>query len=123
MNDELSSKLAEILGAMQTAVGAAKDFTLAQLPDIAQSYVIYGRVWYLFLAAIGVAIFIAIWVFAVRANNRADDFNKGLLIVVGGIVSVIPATLFIVSVKNAMLVWFAPKVWLMIKLGELIGGR
>lgn len=44
MKEELQSKLVEILGSIQTAAGKAGDFAMTQLPDIAQSYVVYGRI-------------------------------------------------------------------------------
>ena len=43
MKEELNGKLVEILTSIQTAAGKASDFALEQLPDIAQSYVMYGR--------------------------------------------------------------------------------
>jgi hypothetical protein len=44
MKEELQGKLVEILTQIQSTVGQAKDFTLQQLPDIAQSYIYYGVV-------------------------------------------------------------------------------
>ena len=60
MKEELNSKLVEILTSIQTAAGKASDFALEQLPDIAQSYVLYGRAISLmtlvFLIALGLSL-------------------------------------------------------------------
>ena len=45
MKDELQLKLTEILTAIQVGVSKTADFTLEQLPDIAQQYLLYGKVW------------------------------------------------------------------------------
>ena len=44
MNSELQTQLASILAAIQRATSASADFALTHLPDIAQQYVMYGRV-------------------------------------------------------------------------------
>ncbi len=44
MKQELQDQLVGILSSISNTVGQAKDFALAQLPDIAQSYVLYGRI-------------------------------------------------------------------------------
>jgi hypothetical protein len=131
MNDELSGKLTEILGAMQTAVGQAKDFTLAQLPDVVQSYVIYGRVWSLVCIALaigfmGVALAVSRWAYK---NPWKGDFGEergfsNALIIILGVVGTGGGLFFaIASIKNSLLVWFAPKVWLLMRLGELVSDK
>ena len=39
MNDELQSQLAQILNQITTSISEAKDFSVSQLPDIAQQYI------------------------------------------------------------------------------------
>ncbi len=69
MDKELQSKLVEILGSIQTAAGKAGDFALSQLPDIAQSYVTYGRAYTLAIAIVGFAVFCGgFW--AIRCVNK-----------------------------------------------------
>lgn len=131
MNDELSGKLTEILGAMQTAVGQAKDFTLSQLPDVVQSYVIYGRVWsivsiVLLIGFIVACVMIGRWLYK---NPWRGDFGEArgisnmALMIVSGVMIFISSMILIGALKGAALVWFAPKVWLMMELGKLIAGR
>lgn len=56
MKEELNTKLVEILTSIQTAAGKASDFALDQLPDIAQSYVLYGRA----VSVVAVGLFAAV---------------------------------------------------------------
>lgn len=42
MNDQLQAQLSQILAQIMVSVGEVKDFSVAQLPDIAQQYITYG---------------------------------------------------------------------------------
>lgn len=44
MNEELQKQLAQVISSIVTSVGEVKDFSVAQLPDIAQQYINYGIV-------------------------------------------------------------------------------
>lgn len=125
MKDELQNKLVEVLDGVQRAAGAAGDFAIEQLPDIAQSYVAYGRAVSVFevVACIG-AILATIFVLrATDKNVKAGEWDAVVWIPAGfvfiPVVLVSVAGLF-TSVSNAMLVWFAPKVWLLKQLAALV---
>lgn len=45
MNGQLQAKMVEILTTIQRGTETAGTFAMEQLPDIAQQYVLYGRVW------------------------------------------------------------------------------
>jgi hypothetical protein len=121
MKEELQGKLVEILTSIQAAAGKASDFAMEQLPDVAQSYVAYGRVSTVLgvlLGAAGVAY--AVWAF--RRMSRDDTHYSmeplyGISGAVGGIGGVVIALL---SAESALLVWFAPKVWLLKEIATLI---
>lgn len=130
MKDELQLKLVEILTSIQTTAGKAGDFAMGQLPDIAQSYVAYGRAMSAFELAAGLVLLaLAIWAFiGVRAHleKSGDDFLDanpavvmpgGFFILVAGLVGVIQLK---AGLNAAALVWFAPKVWLLKELASLI---
>ena len=129
MKEELQSKLVEILSAMQTTAGQAKDFALEQLPDIAQSYVLYGRVASLVGMFVGLAILaLCAWAgwFIWQQNKKAKSYADepiGLNVFGGGvlcIVAVCGVIQFLMGLSSAMLVWFAPKVWLLKEIAGLI---
>lgn len=128
MKEELQDKMVEILSSIQTATGQAKDFALEQLPEIAQSYVAFGRAWALIdllMALIGFVfcLWAANWL---RKNPWEGDFgetrgpsNSALMIVSGGgaVILFLGVTF---SAKAALLVWFAPKVWLLKELAQMV---
>lgn len=128
MNEQLQSKLAEILTAIQNAAKPAGDFALEQLPDIAQQYLLYGRV----SSLIALALFLGM---AVGAAYAAQAFMRraieaprlsgvelayGIGCVTAAAASVLTAIIFVSSISGALLVWFAPKVWLLKELASLL---
>lgn len=131
MKNELNEKLVEILTSIQSATGKAADFALTQLPDIAQSYVLYGRVSTvvstLLMVFIG-SVLLCICAYAYKNpwNNstyswdkgkKRDDGNKILIVFSGGL----GAGITIIALANFnWLVWLAPKVWLIKELASLI---
>ena len=131
MNEQLQSKLVEILSGIQSATKAAGDFALSQLPEIAQSYVMFGRVRTVAISAalllFGAALLgLARWAYAHPWNTSNYDFEKSqkrsesnyLVMVFAGI----PGSIFVMlSVLTFdLLVWFAPKVWLLKELASLV---
>lgn len=142
MKEELQSKLVEILTSIQTATGKASDFALEQLPDIAQSYVTYGRVYLLVMVVFGVVVLglgAYLCVLGIRAFKRGeaeyrkdhptnqyrilyrDRYEMGWFQFIGcSLASIIGAAVFLTAFGPAMLVWFAPKVWLLKEIAGLL---
>lgn len=129
MKEELQSKLIEILGSIQTAAGKAGDFALVQLPEIAQSYVIYGRA--MSLVKIGFAVAALLVAFFIFRGIRKHCVGKDELmdcdpavVVFGGFgMFALSAAGFLMlyqGIASAALVWFAPKVWLLKEIAGLI---
>jgi len=131
VKEELNNKLVEILSSIQSAAGKASDFALDQLPDIAQSYVMYGRavsVAYLFVLLLvgGLLMKYAHWAYKNPWNNsdyswdkykKRSDSNHVAMFVpcfIGG-------CFFVAAILSFdYLVWFAPKAWLLKELATLI---
>lgn len=123
MKEELQNKAVEILTSIQTTVSEAKDFTLTQLPDIANQYITYGivsNVTYsvISLTLIAVCCWLACW--CLREMRIRDSE-----LLVGGMMGIITAGLFflynfIVGLEETIMVIFAPKVWLVLELSKLI---
>lgn len=117
MDDELKSKAIEIITQLQGLIveGAA------QLPAIATSYILYGRV----LSTLGFIVFLIITVLCVgkiykisrlaKENDNWEDYQ-----VVETIISCfLGSVAFILTVgftQNVVLVWAAPEVWLLKEL-------
>lgn len=131
MKEELNTKLVEILTSIQTAAGKASDFALEQLPDIAQSYVLYGRaislVMLVSLIALGLSLLkLSHWAYKNPWNTspyscdkdaKRSDSNLFVMVVPAVIGSVF---LFVAVSSFDYLVWFAPKVWLLKELASLV---
>ena len=118
MQEELQSKLVEILSSIQAATGKATDFAMEQLPDIAQSYVMYGRVSSLFWVVAASACVYAAVKGRAKAAKAFDDLEAWPMLVWVG--AAIAAVVALVNAQEAFLVWFAPKVWLLKELAQLV---
>jgi hypothetical protein len=126
MNDELQNKLAEVLGGIAEGVSQAKDFAVEQLPDVAQQYIMFGRMWetaafVMLVAATGLFT----WMFF-RGWNAPDeagyrDMERAqMLILFGSIPGVVFAIFSIAQLKDVLLVWFAPKLYLLQGIAGLV---
>jgi hypothetical protein len=121
MKEELQGKLVEILTSVQGAVGRASDFAMAELPDIAQSYIAYGRT----MSVIGACVilfFITLSIWGGYRINKAvgDGYWEGVGWAVGGggIFLCLFATLL--TLPSYVLVWAAPKVWLLKEIAGML---
>lgn len=126
MKEELQNKLVEILASMQSTVGQAKDFTLSQLPDIAQSYLLFGRVTESLQIAASLALLcVAAWagykcfVWGKEGSEDADGW-EAFVIVIGGFSGGIGGISFMLNISEFLLVWLAPKVWLIQEIAKLV---
>lgn len=132
MKEELQGKLVEILTSIQTAAGKASDFAMEQLPDVAQSYVVYGRFTNTveFAAAVlvlslgmGLALFAATrtsWV-ETEGYSKGDWQGPRIASLMAGLgVSIIGIAGVCSSFGEFAMVWFAPKVWLLKEIAGLV---
>jgi hypothetical protein len=121
MNEQLQAQLAQVLSAIMTSVGEVKDFSVAQLPDIAQQYITYG-IWVssFWVVVSGLATIIS-WVCVYRIFRKYglyDDRNAIVLpFIFIGIFSII---LVLDNLHNLILITTAPKVWFILEIKNLI---
>ena len=128
MKDELQLKMVEILTAIQSAVGKSADFAMEQLPDIAQQYVLYGRVWSTIAVLVSLAFLVtAVWA-ALRFGylSKKTDYDgdwtegRGFAAALGTVAAALAAYIFLYELRGAALVWLAPKVWLLKEVAGLL---
>ena len=128
MKDELQTKLAEILTAIQTGADKSTNFALEQLPDVVQQYLLYGRVW----SAISVLACLAattliVWV-TLRfgyLSKQTDKYGgwpelRVAATIIGSGSSLGSAGVLLWEIKYAALIWLAPKVWLLKEVAGLL---
>lgn len=121
MNAELQAQITQILSAIMTSVGEVKDFSVSQLPDIAQQYINYGivmsSVW-VALNAITLIVCLAIMHKIYKRWNGEDETIMFVIPFIAGFVGSIYA--FCSNLHDLILVLTAPKVWFILQLKDLI---
>ena len=123
MKSELEPKLVEVIGQLQGAVMKASDFAIQQLPDVVQSYILYGRMNNLFILMFEIAILYGCWrlyKLPVKESYYGGGEEAFLKTVFSGTVGGTTLILMLFSIQEAILVWAAPKIWLIKELGKLI---
>lgn len=123
MNDQLQAQVTQILSQIMVSVGEVKDFSMQQLPEIAQQYVQYGIVSSIFFSVICLVILIGSSV-ALRisikkqACSGIDDWFA--LSVVSGLAISLSFPFLCTNIHNLILALTAPKVWFILQLKEMI---
>ena len=123
MKEELQGKLVEILTSIQTAAGKASDFALAELPDIAQSYIVYGRAATTLAVVASTLVLLLVGVVAWRLNAKATSrkYYDPFPYIMGAMVAAVgPVVGFATNIGPCLMVWFAPKVWLLKEIAGLL---
>ena len=116
MNEQLQGKLVDILGSIQSATTAAGDFAMEQLPGIAMQYVAYGRIVHTTGLAAGIALACAVFVVLWAKRDCLFDNLRPAPLFVFFVATLLTA----VNAGPAVLVWFAPKVWLLKELSSML---
>lgn len=104
-----------------TSVGEVKDFSVAQLPDIAQQYITYGivinSVWVVAnLITMVVSLTITYKMFR-RWNGNGEWIVYSFIPIAFALVS---AATFVGNLHSLILVLTAPKVWFILEIKNLI---
>lgn len=128
MNDRLQQQLAEVLSAIHRATSTGADFALAQLPDIAQQYIAYGRIEATLMSIISLTA-TALCAYATLRHgylsDKVDELGipsdgRVLSIVFGSVLFALLFMWLIFSLSHLLLVWLAPKVWLLKAIAALL---
>lgn len=115
------SRVDTIFNSIGAAVGKTSAFVAEQVPDIALQYVAYGRVYLTCIIVITTLIMlfnIGVWIYAAVDKSNVDHFPILLAtgtVSVGGVVPI-----FVANFKNFVMVWFAPKIWVMTEIVHLV---
>ena len=122
MKNELEPKLVEVIGQLQGAVMKASDFAIQQLPDVVQSYILYGRISNLFTLVFELALLYGCWrLYKLPTKKGLHEEEEAFLkTTFSGTVGVATLILALFSIQETVLVWAAPKIWLIKELGKLI---
>ena len=124
MNDQLQTQLANILTSISTGIQATGSFVLEQLPDVAQQALVYGRITNtigLVVALILLVVTISYirWVRRLSYNDYGPRDVPIILAMMGALITTIALG---AAVPATVLVWFAPKLWLLQQFSQLVKG-
>lgn len=122
MNDQLQAQISQIIAQIMVSVGEVKDFSMSQLPDIAQQYITYG-VWKTGITSVVLFIVIIATFFIAKSGikdlNHGDEIGmfKTIFPIPVGLISVIG---LIENIHSFILVMTAPKVWFLLEIKNII---
>lgn len=121
MQEEISKELlkrADVIGDwLAGKITAVADTATAQAVDIAMQYVMFGRA---YQTIIVILCFIGAYcVWRIASNKTLVDHSDGASYSIL-LFNLIPLVVFFSNLKSTIMVWFAPKVWLMIEIADLI---
>lgn len=126
-------KRADVIGDWASGkLGQTIDAATQQVIDLAMQYVMYGRIYntVTFIIACGFLWF-TLWLALSKGfldkenvvkhgyNNGDWEFSRVCCAAAGVCLSLLSVTSFIYSIKGVILVWAAPKIWLIVQLTEL----
>ena len=123
MNEKLQAQITEILAQIMTSVGEVKDFSLSQLPDIAQQYITYG-IWsttfHLVFCVLTVIVCIGLCYGVVRYSIKTRDDDVQLFLMIPGVLGLFAFIGILNYTHRLILVLTAPKVWFLLELKNLL---
>ena len=124
-------KLVDIIGSIQTQVSKAATFAVDQVSDIAVTYVHYGMAYNTLVTLEWLSLLIAsVWAtckfgyFNHKALDTWGNWKETRLAaaIVGSLAALFTTGGLFTSLGPTLLVWFAPKVWLLKELASMVKG-
>lgn len=120
VEDTLNDALADLIGGITDGATAAKEFLVAEIPDVAQQALLYYGVYNALLMVLAIGLFVAVYylckmMFVIRPDwwTKTEDASGGVIyapVIVFSIVSIISA--FTIMNVQWLKIWLAPKLWL-----------
>jgi hypothetical protein len=124
LQKELLERADTIFKTIAETVKTGVDFAKEQLPDIAYQYIMMERV-YLTCVIIGtlIAMGLASWLFIVGVVKNKWQLYDPFLIMIP-VLALIAAGVapFLINFKDFVMVWFAPKIYLITHIIQLVKG-
>lgn len=128
MQQEILQRADSIFQSLSETAARAADFAGEQIPDIAMQYVAFGRAYETFWVATA-AIIAMLSIIGLAKNWRKtgsysdDHFQAFVICLISGLGLLMPTTLLLTEhLKSFLLVWFAPKMWLILEITRLVKG-
>lgn len=110
MQQELLNRADSIFNSIGSAAGKAVDLANEQLPDIAMQFIMYQRVYLTLMLIVGVALLIGAFKLFQKGFVKSKTDKRSETI--GLITTLTGSILFFSYIKGVVMVWFAPKLFL-----------
>ena len=112
----LDTKLAALVDTIISATKAAGDFAMEQLPDLAMQMVMYGRALSTSLLIVSIALLWFCW----WCGKESTKYDREMLVVPCMCSSIAGVVLFLCSLHDFVLSWFAPKIYIIKEVASLL---
>lgn len=130
LQQQLLDRADSIMDSIATTVDKASTFAAEQVPDIALQYVAFGRASISAYMAISVVVFcVAFWL-CIRVgimnsrgypiDNYSWDERRTGATIFGGALGIVSIIVFFVNLNHFIMVWVAPKIWLINEIARLV---
>lgn len=136
MDKDLQSSLAEVITTLKDLVVSAKDFTLEQLPDVVSQFLLFHRVVSLLEFGIALTImlggfYVFVKTFQEESKKTQNSFGEGdnyrwgtvtpiFKVLFSGVSGFLAFITILHNFSYWLMVWLAPKVFLIQELARLI---
>lgn len=118
MNDELQKQLAMMLSNLQGAATTATQWGAAQIPPLVAEKIAFGRVWEtwstlgcLIVALVGLMLLFK-WAIPLQKKNEYTDPGPIFACVGSGVLAFGAFIGFLTNLYPCLLVWFAPRLYI-----------
>jgi hypothetical protein len=122
MNAQLQEQLSQILAQIMVSVGEVKDFSMKELPDIAQQYITYGIWTSAIYTAICAIIIIACLIIGYKihlyASEHGEEYYFGFFILMAPLIFSVMGLFD--NLHSLILALTAPKIWFILEVKNLL---
>jgi magnesium-transporting ATPase (P-type) len=123
MNADLQKQLTDLLTALSSTVTHTAEWAGQQIPPLIQEKILFGRIWETVLGVLlfaSVAVAVTIVLYAWNDSNDWDEDARCFVVIVGTIGFVAFTTATIIQLQSIMLVWFAPRLYIIEWLHSMV---
>lgn len=126
LEQEVLSRADNIFASVSTAAGQVVELGKEQLPDIAYQFIMYNRVYITSIVVAFTLLLIIQQIICIRIYRATDDYNKfdagGAYTVCTVLALLVFASTVVPNFSKFVMVWAAPKLFLVIEITKLIKG-
>lgn len=121
--------ISQIVADVCRMAGNGSDLATQQMSDVTQQYLSYGRLWYTSCSCVLAATCIFCFLIMVAMGRKiaerekagfSSDESYGVSALITAGSAIASFVYFVICMKTTVMVWSAPKVWLMQELAGLV---